>query len=185
SRRRSRNRSAGGCRATTPSSAATASASPTPARPRGGSSTPTPSRSSWPSWPDSPARVRSSGPRCSRPPACTRSTTSWRRRHPPPTPEWRDRAGGKRGGAGRPGAGAPADDRPVSDALLKRITRYSGTLSTDAVRALEVELPFFAELSADQRAEIQLIIQSAVRDFVTWMRNPEAQHTDTIAGFKL
>ena len=79
----------------------------------------------------------------------------------------------------------PPDQRPVSDALLKRITRYSGTLSTEAVRALELELPFFAELSADQRAEIQLIIQSAVRDFVTWMRNPEAQHTDTIAGFKL
>lgn len=79
----------------------------------------------------------------------------------------------------------PPDQRPVSDALLKRITRYSGTLSTEAVRALEVELPFFAELSADQRAEIQLIIQSAVRDFVTWMRNPEAQHSDTIAGFKL
>lgn len=88
-------------------------------------------------------------------------------------------------GRRRSATGAPADDRPVSDALLKRITRYSGTLSTDAVRALEVELPFFAELSADQRAEIQLIIQSAVRDFVTWMRNPEAQHTDTIAGFKL
>lgn len=80
---------------------------------------------------------------------------------------------------------APDNGRPVSDALLKRITRYSGTLSTDAVRALEEELPFFAQLSADQRAEIQLIIQSAVRDFVTWMRNPEAQHTDTIAGFKL
>ncbi|NLD84511.1 MAG: PucR family transcriptional regulator [Actinomycetales bacterium] len=82
-------------------------------------------------------------------------------------------------------AATPPDQRPVSDALLKRITRYSGTLSTEAVRALEQELPFFAELSADQRAEIQLIIQSAVRDFVTWMRNPEAQHTDTIAGFKL
>ncbi|MGN0102555.1 helix-turn-helix domain-containing protein [Dietzia sp. CH92] len=79
----------------------------------------------------------------------------------------------------------PPDARPVSDALLKRITRYSGTLSTEAVRALEQELPFFAELSADQRAEIQLIIQSAVRDFVTWVRNPEAPHTDTIAGFKL
>jgi len=73
----------------------------------------------------------------------------------------------------------------VSDALLKRITRYSGTLSTEAMRALEDELSFFAELSADQRAEIQLIIQSAVRDFVSWMRNPEAPLSDTIAGFKL
>ncbi|MEH6819570.1 MAG: helix-turn-helix domain-containing protein [Dietzia psychralcaliphila] len=84
----------------------------------------------------------------------------------------------------RRSARAP-DQRPVSDALLKRITRYSGTLSTEAVRSLEEDLPFFAGLSADQRAEIQLIIQSAVRDFVTWMRNPEAPHTDTIAGFKL
>jgi DNA-binding PucR family transcriptional regulator len=86
---------------------------------------------------------------------------------------------------GRSATRVPPDQRPVSDALLKRITRYSGTLSTEAVRALETDLPFFAELSADQRAEIQLIIQSAVRDFVTWMRNPDAQHTDTIAGFKL
>lgn len=85
----------------------------------------------------------------------------------------------------RSATAAPTDQRPVSDALLKRITRYSVTLSTEAVRALEVELPFFAGLSADQRAEIQLIIQSAVRDFVTWMRNPQAPHTDTIAGFKL
>lgn len=91
-------------------------------------------------------------------------------------------------GAPEPGPAAtrvPPDRRPVSDALLKRITRYSGTLSTEAVRALEVELAFFAELSAEQRAEIQLIIQSAVRDFVTWMRNPDAPLTETIAGFKL
>src|SRR5699024_9139259 len=56
---------------------------------------------------------------------------------------------------------------------------------TDAVNSLEQELPFFALLEADQRAEIQLIIQSAVRDFVTWIRNPDATLNDTIAGFKL
>ena len=79
----------------------------------------------------------------------------------------------------------PAENRPVSEGMLRRITRYSGTLSTDAVRALEAELPFFADLSADQRAEIQLIIQSAVRDFVTWVRTPDAPLTESIAGFKL
>src|SRR5699024_3794762 len=87
-------------------------------------------------------------------------------------------------GRRRSATGAPADDRPVSDALLKRITRYSGTLSTDAVRALEVELPFFAELSVDQRERVQLIIQSAVRDLVTWLRKPVARHTGTYAGLK-
>ena len=78
-----------------------------------------------------------------------------------------------------------AEQRPISEGMLRRITRYSATLSTEAVRVLETELGFFAELSADQRAEIQLIIQSAVRDFVTWIRNPQAPLTETIAGFKL
>ena len=50
----------------------------------------------------------------------------------------------------RRSARAP-DQRPVSDALLKRITRYSGTLSTEAVRSLEEDLPFFAGLSADPK----------------------------------
>ena len=87
--------------------------------------------------------------------------------------------------ASRTTRATPPGSRPISEGMLRRITRYSGTLSTDAVRALEAELDFFAELSADQRAEIQLIIQSAVRDFVSWIRNPEAPLTETIAGFKL
>lgn len=81
----------------------------------------------------------------------------------------------------------PAEDMAASipETVLKSITRYSGTLSTDAVNAMHKDLPFFAELSADQRAEIQMIVQGAVRDFVTWYKNPAAPLQETIDGFKL
>lgn len=75
--------------------------------------------------------------------------------------------------------------RPISDALLRRFTRYSGRLSTEAVHWLETQLPFFQVLPADQKAQIHLIIQSAIRDFAAWTKNPEAELSDTIAAFKL
>lgn len=75
--------------------------------------------------------------------------------------------------------------RPISDALLRRFTRYSGRLSTEAVHWLETQLTFFQVLPADQKAQIHLIIQSAIRDFAAWTKNPEAELSDTIAAFKL
>ena len=75
--------------------------------------------------------------------------------------------------------------RPISDALLRRFTRYSGRLSTEAVHWLETQLTFFQVLPADQKAQIHLIIQSAIRDFAAWTKNPDAELSDTIAAFKL
>ncbi|WP_333619809.1 PucR family transcriptional regulator [Dietzia sp.] len=75
--------------------------------------------------------------------------------------------------------------RGISDALLRRFTRYSGRLSTEAVQWLDSELPFFKALPADQKSQIHLIIQSAIRDFANWTKNPGAELSDTIAGFKL
>lgn len=85
----------------------------------------------------------------------------------------------------RDDAEPPEHSRLISDALLRRFTRYSGRLSTEAVKWLENELPFFHGLPADQKAQIHLIIQSAIRDFANWTKNPEAELSDTIAGFKL
>lgn len=79
----------------------------------------------------------------------------------------------------------PLRARPISDALLRRFTRYSGRLSTEAVHWLETQLTFFKVLPADQKAQIHLTIQSAIRDFAAWTKNPEAELSDTIAGFKL
>lgn len=75
--------------------------------------------------------------------------------------------------------------RTIPEGLLRRFTQYSGRISTEAVHWLEKELEFFADLPADQKAQIHLIIQSAVRDFAHWIRTPDAALTETIAGFKL
>ena len=62
----------------------------------------------------------------------------------------------------------------VPDALLRRLKQYSGRLATEAVRAMEERLPFFADLEASQRASVQLVVQTAVVNFVEWMRNPQS-----------
>ena len=60
----------------------------------------------------------------------------------------------------------------VPESLLRRLKQYSGRLATEAVHAMEERLPFFAELEASQRASVQLVVQTAVVNFVEWMRDP-------------
>ena len=62
----------------------------------------------------------------------------------------------------------------VPDSVLRRLNQYSGRLATEAVHAMEERLPFFADLEASQRASVQLVVQTAVVNFVEWMRNPTA-----------
>lgn len=61
----------------------------------------------------------------------------------------------------------------VPDSVLRRLSQYSGRLATQAVHALEERLPFFADLEASQRASVQLVVQTAVVNFVEWMRHPD------------
>jgi len=62
----------------------------------------------------------------------------------------------------------------VPDSVLRRLKQYSGRLATEAVRAMEERLPYFADLEASQRASVQLVVQAAVVNFVEWMRNPQS-----------
>jgi DNA-binding PucR family transcriptional regulator len=73
----------------------------------------------------------------------------------------------------------------VPDAVLRRLKQYSGTLATQAVRALEERLPFFADLEASQRASVQLVVQTAVVNFVEWMRNPQSDVGYTAQAFEV
>lgn len=75
--------------------------------------------------------------------------------------------------------------KTIPDGLLRRFTRHSGRISTNAVHWLEKELPFFTDMPADQKAQIHLIIQTAIRDFADWARNPDAALTETMNSFKL
>jgi DNA-binding PucR family transcriptional regulator len=73
----------------------------------------------------------------------------------------------------------------VPDSLLRRLKQYSGRLATEAVSAMQERLPFFAELEASQRASVQLVVQTAVVNFVEWMRDPRSNVSYTAQAFEL
>jgi DNA-binding PucR family transcriptional regulator len=73
----------------------------------------------------------------------------------------------------------------VPEALLRRLKQYSGRLATEAVQAMQERLPFFADLEASQRASVQLVVQTAVVNFVEWMRDPRSDVGYTAQAFEL
>ncbi|MCV7281396.1 PucR family transcriptional regulator [Mycolicibacterium flavescens] len=73
----------------------------------------------------------------------------------------------------------------VPDSVLNRLHQYSGRLATEAVRALEERLPFFAGLEASQRSSVQLVVQTAVVNFVEWMRDPQNNLSYTAQAFEV
>jgi DNA-binding PucR family transcriptional regulator len=73
----------------------------------------------------------------------------------------------------------------VPDSVLRRLKQYSGRLATEAVHAMEERLPFFADLEASQRASVQLVVQTAVVNFVEWMRNPQSNVGYTAQAFEV
>jgi len=73
----------------------------------------------------------------------------------------------------------------VPDATLRRLKQYSGRLATQTVHALEERLPFFADLEASQRASVQLVVQTAVVNFVEWMRDPQSNVSYTPQAFEV
>src|ERR1700742_398163 len=73
----------------------------------------------------------------------------------------------------------------VPESLLRRLKQYSGRFSTEAVSAMQDRLPFFAELEADQRASLALVVQTAVVNFVEWMQDPNSDINYTARAFEL
>ncbi|BDH58186.1 CdaR family transcriptional regulator [Tsukamurella sp. PLM1] len=75
---------------------------------------------------------------------------------------------------GKPGKGGFNRKRPeprdvLPEAILARIRQHSGHVATAAVRSMEEQLPYFADLEASQRASIQLVVQTAVVNFAEWI----------------
>ncbi|MDY6869051.1 MAG: PucR family transcriptional regulator [Actinomycetota bacterium] len=73
----------------------------------------------------------------------------------------------------------------VPDSVLRRLKQYSGRLATEAVAAMHDRLPFFAGLEASQRASVHLVVQTAVVNFVEWMRNPRSNVSHTAQAFEV
>jgi DNA-binding PucR family transcriptional regulator len=73
----------------------------------------------------------------------------------------------------------------VPEPLLRRLKQYSGRLATEAVSAMQERLPFFADLEASQRADVALVVQTAVVNFVEWMQDPHSNVSYTAKAFEL
>ena len=64
---------------------------------------------------------------------------------------------------------------PLPEALLRRVKQFSGRLSTEAVTVMEEQLPFFDSLDASQRADVQLLVQTSVVNFLEWLRQLDSE----------
>src|ERR1700694_2292293 len=73
----------------------------------------------------------------------------------------------------------------VPDSVLRRLKQYSGRLATEAVAPMQERLPFFADLEASQRASVHLVVQTAVVNFVEWMRDPQSNVSYTVQAFEV
>jgi DNA-binding PucR family transcriptional regulator len=59
-------------------------------------------------------------------------------------------------------------------ARAERLQNATGALATAATAAMEEKLPWFGQLSAQDRSWIGLVAQSGITAFVDWFRDPEA-----------
>ncbi len=67
----------------------------------------------------------------------------------------------------RPGTGH------VRAATIKRLERSMGALGTAAMNSMDLRLPWFRELSAENRSWLGLVAQAGVAAFVDWIKHPE------------
>ena len=73
----------------------------------------------------------------------------------------------------------------LPDTLLRRVKQYSGRLATEAVHSMQDQLPYFSDLDAAQRASVQLVVQTAVVNFVEWIQDPEGNVKFTVQAFQV
>lgn len=76
-------------------------------------------------------------------------------------------------------------ERVLSEGLLRRIKRNSRRLAVEAMSSMEQQLPFVGELDASQRADVQMVIQTAVSNFVDWIENPDGDILSTVQAFRV
>ncbi|MDT2009245.1 PucR family transcriptional regulator [Rhodococcus jostii] len=74
---------------------------------------------------------------------------------------------------------------PLPDALLRRVKQFSGRLSTEAVTTMQDQLPFFDDLDAAQRSNVQLLVQTAVVNFLEWLKNPDSDIRFSLDAFQV
>jgi DNA-binding PucR family transcriptional regulator len=61
----------------------------------------------------------------------------------------------------------------VNAETVRRIERAAGTLGTAAIAAMETRLPWFGNLSAENRSWLGLVAQAGIAAFSDWIAHPE------------
>jgi len=68
-------------------------------------------------------------------------------------------------------SGIPARSRAR---IARRLQKSVGTLTRSTTARMEREMPWFRDLSAEDRSWINMIVQAGINAFVTWYRDPDA-----------
>ena len=69
------------------------------------------------------------------------------------------------------------------DQIARRLQRSVGSLTTAALSRMERDMPWFRQLSAEDRSWIGLIVQAGINAFVTWYREPDTRAPITAEVF--
>jgi sugar diacid utilization regulator len=64
--------------------------------------------------------------------------------------------------------------QPDREAIAGRLQRSVGALTTSTVTRMERDMPWFRQLSAQDRSWIGMIVQAGINAFVAWYREPGA-----------
>ncbi len=76
------------------------------------------------------------------------------------------------------------DPRPLgADETTGHVRRASATLARAAVDRMEAELPFFARLPPEHRADLGLVVQAFVTAFADWLHRPVSGQEVTASVF--
>lgn len=72
----------------------------------------------------------------------------------------------------------------LSAVTLRAIERASGEFASAAVEEMRRRLPWFTKMSADQRASVQLVVQTGAAGFVEWFHDPRSALRMTVVTFR-
>jgi len=61
----------------------------------------------------------------------------------------------------------------VHEETVRRMERATGTLGTAAIAAMDQRLPWFRNMSAENRSWLGLVAQAGIAAFLDWIRHPE------------
>jgi len=68
---------------------------------------------------------------------------------------------------------AKAHRPQVNAETVRRIERATGTLGTAAITAMDQRLPWYRNMSAENRSWLGLVAQAGIAAFLDWLRHPE------------